>query len=579
MEQTQNRRVELIRLSLISAGRNPRTYFGEVKMAELEASVRAQGILTPILLRPAFEGSRYVIIAGERRYRAALAVYGPDWEIPALLIQMTDADADAAAATENIIREPMTPVEESEAAARVLGDCNGDREEARKRLGWTRPTLDRRLALMYATDKVRQALQERKIMLGHAELLAVLRKEAQDNTLELLLGKKVQMTVAELKAQIDHAALFLDKAIFNMDECTSCVQNSCNQPALFAEVITGGRCTNKACFEKKTEDELESRAARLREDYQVVRIARPGENHTLMTLVADGPKGVGIEQATACRVCKNFGAVVSGVPDKLGVTYKNVCMDVACNKQMVAKRVEAEALANAAAQPATQEGIQRSAVPSCSTEQPAGTKPVSQARENKANVKAGASPSYPEPSNRVKEYREKLWRAIFKRVVGKLSIPDNRMVLLALCMTTPGKINANAIEKDLSDTVRITTHEGPGAVLKKLRELEQNKLAAALQTIAANVSDGPMGLDIKEIVSMLKTFDAKLSEHWKVSEEFFQLLTKNEIDAVCAEIGITKAMGDDYAKARNMGKSDYMKAVLSVANFDYRGRIPKLVTW
>lgn len=579
MEQTQKRRVDLIRLSLISPGRNPRQHFGEAEMAELESTVRAQGILTPILVRPTEEPGRYQLVAGERRYRAALAVYGSEWEISAQVMQMSDADADAAAATENIVRAPMTPVEESEAAARFLGECKGDREEARKRLGWTRPTLDRRLALMYATDKVRQALQKRKILLGHAELLAVLRKEAQDTTLELLLGQRVQMTVAELKAQIDHAALVLDKAIFNKDECASCVQNSCNQPALFAEVITGGRCTNKACFEKKTEDELEVRAANLREDYQVVRIARPGENHTLITLVADGSKGVGTEQATACRFCKNFGAVVSGVPDKLGVIFRNVCMDVACNTQMVAKRVEAEALAKAAAQPASQVGIQETAAPSPSTEQQAGTKPVGQATVNKVKGKAGATPSYPEPSNRVKEYREKLWRAIFKRVVGRLSIPENRMVLLALCMTSPGKINASAIGKDLSDTINLNSLEGPGSALKKLRELDQSKLAAALQTIAANVGDGPMGLDIKEIVSMLKTFDAKLAEHWKVSADFFQLLTKNEIDAVCAEIGITKAMGGDYAKARGQGKDDYINAILSVADFDYRGRIPKLVTW
>lgn len=199
--------------------------------------------------------------------------------------------------------------------------------------------------------------------------------------------------------------------------------------------------------------------------------------------------------------------------------------------------------------------------------------------EGKGKGKTGSTLSYPEPSTRVKEYREKLWRAVFKRVVGKLSIPDNRMVLLALCMTSPGKISASGIEKDLADIVKISTLEGPGSVLKKLLKLDQSKLAAALQTIATNVSDGPMGLDIKEIVSMLKTFDAKLSDHWQVTEDFFQLLTKNEIDAVCAEIGITKAMGDEYVKARNMGKGDYIKAILAVANFEYRGRIPKLMSW
>lgn len=577
--ETQEQQVDMVRLSQISPGRNPRRHFGKAEMAELEASVRAQGVLMPILLRPTSETGKYQVVAGERRYRAALAVFGPDGEVPAQIKGMTDAEADAAAASENINRENMTPVEEAEAAATVLGHCKGDRDEAAKRMGWSRATLDRRLALMYATEKVRHALQEGKIMLGHAELLAVLRKEAQDTTLDLLLSQRVQMTVAELKTQIDHAALILDKAIFNKDDCASCVQNSGNQPALFAEVITGGRCTNKACFERKTEEELESRATKLREDFQVVRIARPGENHTLITLMADGPKGVGSEQAIACRVCKNFGAVVSGVPDKLGVTYRNVCMDVACNTQMVVKRTQAEELAKSAAQSSAQAGTQLSEERSSSSGQQPGPKKDGQDMEGKGTGKTGSTLSYPEPSTRVKEYREKLWRAVFKRVVGKLSIPDNRMVLLALCMTSPGKISASGIEKDLADIVKISTLEGPGSVLKKLLKLDQSKLAAALQTIATNVSDGPMGLDIKEIVSMLKTFDAKLSDHWQVTEDFFQLLTKNEIDAVCAEIGITKAMGDEYVKARNMGKGDYIKAILAVANFEYRGRIPKLMSW
>lgn len=566
-----------VRIGNIHPGRNPRTYFDPVEMASLEASVAAQGVHTPILLRPMQEPGHYQIVAGERRFRAAKAVFGVDGEIPARVKPMTDDEADAAALTENIERAPMTHVEEAEAAARVLGNCQGNRDEAAKRMGWSRSTLDKRLSLMYATDNVRKALQEGKIMLGHAELLAVCRKESQDATIELLLKQDKMMTVAELKAHIDKAALDLDKAIFGKEDCAACVHNSGNQSALFAEAISGGRCTNKACFEAKTEAELDARANALREDYQVVRIARPGENHTLITLVAEGAKGVGAEQAQACRVCKNFGAVVSALPDKLGVTYKNVCMDVPCNTTMVAKRVEAEKAALAASQPTP---------PGENTGGSEGTSEKgsqSAAKKGESNppgkTKTEAAPTYPEPSNRIKEYREKLWRAIFKRVVGKLSIPENRMVLLALCMTSPGKINASAIEKDLSETIKLSTLEGPGSALKKLRALDQSQLGAALQTIAANVSDGPMGLEIKEIVSMLKTFDAKIAEHWKVSADFFNLLTKNEIDAVCAEIGITQAMGGDYAKARNQGKDDYIKAILSIADFDYRGRIPKLVTW
>lgn len=575
MESIQDQGVK-VRLSNIRPGRNPRRYFDPNEMADLEASIRAQGVLMPILLRPlGVQDGHFQIVAGERRFRAAHAVYGPDGEIPARIKQMSDEEADAAALAENIERADMTPVEEAEAAARVLGNCRGNRDEAAKRLGWSRSTLDKRLSLMYATDKVREALQHGKILLGHAELLAACRKESQDSTIEILLGQAKMLTVAELKAHIDKAAYLFGNAIFSKDECTACVHNSDNQAALFFEFITGGRCTNKACYEGKTESELEARAESLRDEFQVVRIVRAGEDLVHEKVVAEGDKGVGFEQAQACRTCKSFGAYVSASPDECGIIQKDVCLDVPCHTQMVAKRVAAEAAASAAQHP-VQTPVQAEGGSGAAQTPP--NAPAAKAAQ-KGRGSAIAEPTYPEPSNRVKEYREKLWRLIFKRVVPKLAIEDNRMVLLALCLTAPGKIDRNALAKDLEAVCPVSSTEGAASALLKLRDLEKPQLASALQCIAANVSDGVMGLEIKEIVGMLKAFEVKVADHWKVSADFFNLLTKNEIDAVCTEIGITQAMGGDYAKARNQGKDDYIKAILSIKDFDYRGRIPKLVTW
>ena len=83
----------LMSLGRISMGRNPRTYFDPAEMAELEASVASQGVIQPILIRPF--GDAYQLVAGERRYRAAKKVKGEDYEIPVLVKDMTDAEADA----------------------------------------------------------------------------------------------------------------------------------------------------------------------------------------------------------------------------------------------------------------------------------------------------------------------------------------------------------------------------------------------------------------------------------------------------------------------------------------------------
>lgn len=554
-----------LRVSSITKGLNPRVYFDPVEMTALEDSIRAQGVHTPVLVRPIGEG-KYQLIAGERRVRAVMAVFGETGEIPVLVKDLTDAEANAAALTENIERAPMTPVEEAEAAAKVLADCQGNRVEAANRMGWKLPVLDRRLALMYATDKVRAALQERKIDLGHAELLAVCRKEAQDAALETLLTREKKMTVQELKAYIDNAALVLDAAIFDKDDCANCHHNSSNQAALFAEVISEGRCSNRACFDKKTDAKLEEKVKALGENYQQVRIVRPGDKFTVTVLRADGEKGVGAEQAQACRVCKSFGAVVSALPDKMGVEYKSICMDVACNVKMIAARVAAEKAASAPTAPSA----------------PAGGAGGASSGSSSANAGKGKTVEkavYPEPSNRVQEYREKIWRAVFKRIVAKLDPVHNRMVLLALCLKNPGHIDSHKLGEDLQaiDTGRSTN--SLGGVVRILRDMQNGPLASALQQIAANVKSGPMGLDLKDVVSVLKEFEVQLADHWKVNQAFLDLLTKNEIDAVCHEIGVSKAMGDAYGKARGQSKSDFIKAVLAVENFDLKGRIPKLMAW
>ncbi len=561
------------RASDIERGDNPRpeSEFDPEYITELAESFKAIGLLQFPLVRRLPNG-KLQLVAGECRVRGWQQAFGVDAEID-LIVTDKDEKAwlDAAALTENVIRRAMSAVAEAEAAARTLGNCGGDRDEAAKRLGWSRSILNNRLALMYAIPPVRQALHEKKIMLGHAELLAILRKEAQEQGLKLLLGQEKMISVADFKAHLERAALLLDIAIFDKTQCAGCHHNSSNQGALFGETISGGKCSNKACYDEKTEAEIQKRADGLREDFQEVRIARAGENFTIIPLVAEGAKGVGAEQATACKVCKSFGAVVSAVPDKLGQVYTNMCMDVPCNTKMVAARIHAE---KAAATPA-----QGGSSASSGTATEAKGKPEAKAGGAKSTAKGGASApvKYPEPSNGVKQYREKLWRAVYQRAVTALDVAGNRSVLLALMLSGPSVVDKEALAtamKDLVPAGSSTTDFGKS--LRMVREYTPEQLGAALKHIAANTTNS---MDITDVVAALKSFDVKLADHWKVKKEFFDLLTKNELDAVCQEIGIAKAMGGGYSKAKGLGKADYINAVLSVEGFDYHGRIPKLVSW
>ena len=181
----------MIPLSAISLGNNPRKHFDATEMSELISSVKANGILQPILLRMTENGG-YAIVAGERRYRAALTVYGEEnGTIPAVVRTMTDLEANTASLTENTARQNMTVTEEAVAAKTILEKHDGNRDETCAVLGWPIGKLVRRLALLNLTDEVMDALNKREILLGHAELLCAIPCEKQGRALVNIIGKNL----------------------------------------------------------------------------------------------------------------------------------------------------------------------------------------------------------------------------------------------------------------------------------------------------------------------------------------------------------------------------------------------------
>ncbi|PZU05725.1 ParB/RepB/Spo0J family partition protein, partial [Sphingomonas sp.] len=171
----------MVPLARIAVGYNPRRYFDRKKHDELVASLRLRGMLQPMLVRPAADlPEHFTIVAGGRRYRAAMEVFGENGEVPVLIREMTDQEALDAAIAENDDRDDPSETEQADAAVRYLAACQGDRAEAARRLGWSRAKLDRRLALADLSETVKTALDERRIKVGHAELLAAVPADKQD---------------------------------------------------------------------------------------------------------------------------------------------------------------------------------------------------------------------------------------------------------------------------------------------------------------------------------------------------------------------------------------------------------------
>ncbi|WIW89273.1 PRTRC system ParB family protein [Sphingobium sp. V4] len=241
-------------LSRIRQDDNPRRYFNQEKHAELVASIRLRGIIQPLLIRPVpdVEGE-YSIVAGGRRYKAAAEALGSDADVPVLIREMTDEEALEAAIDENDNREDASETEQADAAVRVLAACQGDRAEAARRLAWSPAKLDRRLALANLADPVKVALDERRIKVGHAELLAAVPADKQEKALDTILIN--DLGVAKTRELLMRVTQSLAGAQFDKAECTTCPFNSASQRALFATHVDDGYCTNPGCFQLKTEAE------------------------------------------------------------------------------------------------------------------------------------------------------------------------------------------------------------------------------------------------------------------------------------------------------------------------------------
>ncbi|HIX94248.1 MAG TPA: ParB/RepB/Spo0J family partition protein [Candidatus Gemmiger excrementipullorum] len=147
----------------------PRKRFDEAALAELAASIQENGLLQPIAVRPKPLGAGYLIIAGERRWRAA-RLAGLD-EVPALIKDVTDEQAAALALIENLQREDLDPIEVAEGCRQLIEKYGLTQETAAKRLGKSRSAVTNSLRLLNLPDDVRAKVSDGSLSAGHAKAL------------------------------------------------------------------------------------------------------------------------------------------------------------------------------------------------------------------------------------------------------------------------------------------------------------------------------------------------------------------------------------------------------------------------
>ena len=242
--------------SLVAGKYQPRTQMDAESLFRLSESIRKQGIMQPILVRP-LQGGKYEIIAGERRWRAAKQA-GLN-QVPVQVREIADENALEMALIENIQREDLNPLEEAQGIARLIEEFGLTHQEAAEAVGRSRSAVTNLLRLMLLAPHVQKHLLASRIDMGHARALLPLGLAQQEESVVLVI--KRNLTVRQTEALV---AKLLDHSERPIKEC---------EPDWFANTVhklgfkvhlkpkSGGR--GKLVIDYQSEEEIKQILSRL----------------------------------------------------------------------------------------------------------------------------------------------------------------------------------------------------------------------------------------------------------------------------------------------------------------------------
>jgi ParB/RepB/Spo0J family partition protein len=252
---------------------NPRKAFAEEAMNDLGESVRREGILVPLVVRP--DGGIYEIIDGERRFKAA-AIVGLK-EVPCFILDVQDNDVRTKQIIFNLQRADLHPMEEAEAFLQLYTPVGNTTRSIAERIGKPESYVAERMQLLKLSSDAKKLYKENILTLAHATLLCKMTNDDQARALRFLVhedvegGKRFSDTVRvktavdvrlfrawideEINLNLDHAIWGQtdDTLIPGVPACTACPKNSAFNTALFPEAAKNAVCYDRKCFKAKLE--------------------------------------------------------------------------------------------------------------------------------------------------------------------------------------------------------------------------------------------------------------------------------------------------------------------------------------
>jgi ParB family chromosome partitioning protein len=342
---------------LIESTTNPRRIFSDVALKELAESIRVQGVLSPLLVRP-LTGQNFEIVAGARRYRAAQIAEAAT--VPVRIVNLTDAEAMEAALIENLQRRDVHPLEEAQGFHALLNleEPKHTVEQIGAKVGKPPAYIATRARLTELIPAVVEAFYAEEIGIGHALLLARLQPAQQEAALASCFredwggaagkAKRIVLPVRHLQYWIEHNVLLLLKqAPFDKrnaqllpaaGSCVECPKRTGHNKLLFADVSgNADACTDPLCYAAKLEAHVQKQIAAKPEIVQIStaygktqdgsKIITRSKYVEIKSEKADTPEKAKWPEFKTCRFITE--AIVSEGIDKGEV--RRVCAEADCS--------------------------------------------------------------------------------------------------------------------------------------------------------------------------------------------------------------------------------------------------------
>ena len=545
---------------------------------ELVNSVQGKGILEPLLVRP-LAADRFEIIAGERRYRAGLAVcnrlglHPEDYLVPCMVRDVDEAEAFDIMLIENLQREDLSPFEMAQSFQAYLqrhGNTVDSVNELSARTGIPSHAIRRQVRILELPEEVLSAWKAGSLTQSHTELLT--RVGDREQVVELATScLRLKLTVRELGERIGAISPDLERGAFDKAECQTCPFNTSVQSGLFADIAPAGKCSNAACFERKQGSYFTANWERSKACERFGTLGfrfghrLPAEHRELSP---------GVETHGRCLECESFvsilrltGAVIS--------MYERTCLGPApCYQDLYSIAPAAPSEREQEQAPEENPGSQSGqAQPTTATEK------QTEAKATKAKTQPPEETGPVFSPLRGERFREAFYKvAIPDEVMGTPNASPRVKPFLVLAMA----LASSAARTRLCATLGIDQNAKQELIAEKIFEVPAGDILDELQAMAlAQVMDSSTTSAVRRMVGA--HFNVDLAKDWSLGKEYLESLSKSELVRVGEEQGVNIWQDEKvkaYKQLHHKGKAlmalktgDLVDMILE-SGADLAGRVP-----